>query len=520
MGSALRGGKKNYSVDAVKDFVQVKEVCSGSSSSWCSARFEPLETVNGHTKSAALKFRVGGSGRQAAVVLRDTTGDGRYDVVEQAEDLRMNGTGSPNSERLLLPNMAMDMNGDGTADIMMMDTIGDGRYNKVLHKDRAALSFIASMASEEPASPMSPMSPSSTSRSFSATFSSPRLRRAADTAEDADAQPLAPGWEQIWSQSQNCYYYCHRATRRVTWDRTEAIPCIPAVEEATDVRPLAPGWATARSKSRNNTTYYRHAVSGRKTWHASEARLGYPEYWSHSFDTDHFVDLVPGSSTFRAAQMLLSSTFMSIRTRDRKTRLPAALEAIKVWRVENSAVWGRYVTYRAQLQKKAEAEVSMPAYQPPAKTTELLPSELRRSLGMNINEVYLFHGTSPSGAAGITHSGFDLAKSSGTACYGRGVYLSECSSKSDEYCEVDEDGPHRGHCAMFLCRVALGRVLAWPHAEFSEELKAEWSSGCYDSILGDRQKLRGTYREFVLPPEAQDGAYPEYLVIYKRVYDD
>jgi len=511
MGAALRGRRRTYLADEVKDIVKVKQVCSGASSEWSAASLEPVHHSSGqHTKSAAVRLNLGG-GTLAKVILRDTTGDGRFDQVEQPGDVAL-GEASDCSACFLLPNMAMDLTGDGHADVMMVDTRGDGRYDTLLHRDRASLSFIAAMASEEPVG--SPASASSTSRSFF----SPRLHKTVDVAEEK--QTLAPGWEQVWSQSQNAYYYCHRATRRVTWDRTEAIPSLPGADEGADVRPLAPGWVASQSRTRN-ATYYRHPETGRTTWQAAEARLGYPTYWSHGSDSTHFVDLVPSGSTFRAVQMLLASTFLYIRTRDRKTRMPAALEAVKVWRVENSAVWGRYATHRAWLQKKAdEVGASLPAYDPPAKTSELLPSELRRTLGAQINEVYLFHGTSPTGAAGIVSGGFDLTKAAGTACYGRGVYLSECSSKSDEYCVPDEDGEHSGHCAMFLCRVALGCVLSWPHAEFSEELKASWSLGHYDSILGDRQKLRGTYREFVLPQESQDGAYPEYIVIYKRVYDD
>lgn len=36
----------------------------------------------------------------------------------------------------------------------------------------------------------------------------------------------------------------------------------------------------------------------------------------------------------------------------------------------------------------------------------------------------------------------------------------------------------------------------------------------HDSVLGDRQKARGTYREFVIFDSAL--AYPEYIVIYRR----
>jgi len=148
-----------------------------------------------------------------------------------------------------------------------------------------------------------------------------------------------------------------------------------------------------------------------------------------------------------------------------------------------------------------------------------VPEPPQRCLDESVNEVYLFHGTSPTGALGIVDIGFDISKAMKSACYGPGVYFAECSSKSDEYSAEEEDGLHRGHCAMLLCRVLLGRVLPW-QMEFSPELAAAWSAGGHDSILGDRVRLRGTYREFVLPPESCKGAYPEYLIIYRRHYED
>merc|ERR1712187_880464 len=169
-------------------------------------------------------------------------------------------------------------------------------------------------------------------------------------------------------------------------------------------------------------------------------------------------------------------------------------------------------------------------------TKELLPNDLggttlmtsgplvgfdppAKHMDDSVNEVYLFHGTTPSGSLGIIDGGFDTSKANTAACYGPGLYFAECSSKSDEYATVEADGVHKGHCAMLLCRVLLGRALSW-EKEFSPELAAEWSSGCYDSILGDRMRLRGTYREFVLPPECCRAAYPEYLIIYRRHHED
>ena len=36
----------------------------------------------------------------------------------------------------------------------------------------------------------------------------------------------------------------------------------------------------------------------------------------------------------------------------------------------------------------------------------------------------------------------------------------------------------------------------------------------YDSLLGDREKARGTFREFVVYDK--DQIYPEYAIIYRR----
>ena len=39
----------------------------------------------------------------------------------------------------------------------------------------------------------------------------------------------------------------------------------------------------------------------------------------------------------------------------------------------------------------------------------------------------------------------------------------------------------------------------------------------YDSLLGDRLRCRGTYREFVIFDAAQ--VYPEYMLLYRRFYN-
>mmetsp|Transcript_131447 Transcript_131447/g.281066 ORF Transcript_131447/g.281066 Transcript_131447/m.281066 type:complete len:541 (+) Transcript_131447:102-1724(+) len=537
MGNAQRGRYRLHPLDEDDEIssVKVKRVFSHSSSAWLRVKaasvpthaslFSPKKKLFGsrspkkgtggpapRPKAPALEVFLKG-GDTPNVVVKDSSGDGWYDSVEYS------GAAAPGEEQRsgsagALPMLAVDVTEDGKADAILIDTRGKGRYDRVINRNRAPLSFLATMAS------------ASTDTLEANLEGVEMLRGAAMLVPDAAARPLAPGWERVQSQSTGLHYYVHNASHRVTWDASEAEMPVPPSPCAAGQRPLAPGWTRRRSKS-TDRQYFFHAESGRTTWDSSEAELqhpsalDYPSYWKHADRRDGFLELVNTSSAFRHVQMLLASTFMFIRTRDRRTRLPIALEALKIWRVENALVWHRYATHRAFLQELATTASAgdFSPCEPLPKTSELLPSELTAELDAGVNEVYLFHGTSPQGALGIKDVGFDISKATGTACYGPGVYLTECSSKSDEYAQEDTDGLHAGHSAVLLCRVLLGRVLNW-HTEASADLSQTWSSGRHDSILGDRVRLRGTYREFVLPPESCQGAYPEYIIIYRRRYED
>ena len=67
---------------------------------------------------------------------------------------------------------------------------------------------------------------------------------------------------------------------------------------------------------------------------------------------------------------------------------------------------------------------------------------------------------------------------------------------------------------MILCRVVLGlpaTLLQPDPAAVADALDAG-----YNSIIGDREKAVGTYREFVVFNNSD--CYPEYVVLYKRIY--
>ena len=83
-------------------------------------------------------------------------------------------------------------------------------------------------------------------------------------------------------------------------------------------------------------------------------------------------------------------------------------------------------------------------------------------LDEEVNERWLFHGTSTEGADAITRGDFrvDLAGSNAGTLYGKGVYLAEASSKSDEYSSEGPGAPGERLRSMLLCRVIESKSLA------------------------------------------------------------
>merc|ERR1712032_1241581 len=112
---------------------------------------------------------------------------------------------------------------------------------------------------------------------------------------------------------------------------------------------------------------------------------------------------------------------------------------------------------------------------------------------------------------GISENGFkiDLAGHSAGTMFGPGCYFAECSSKSDEYCKDTTDGLY----TMLLCRVVCGEMFRVTEPKMWA-IREAMQSGDYDSVLGDREAGRGTYREFVVFQESL--IYPEYVIHYSR----
>jgi len=242
-------------------------------------------------------------------------------------------------------------------------------------------------------------------------------------------------------------------------------------------------------------------------------------------DTDNLIhkkELTdPASQAF--FQELLNKTFKRIYTRDRRgLRVPDSLQLVGVTYVANDQNWAEYTKRRDQVKKERPNCRWMPVCGKKPLTTVAI-EELGDSLGWSLpkldtslNEAWLWHGTSAAGAEGITSEDFcvDLAGTNAGTLYGRGVYLAEACSKSDEYATEDADDIRH----LLLVRSTLGNV------RYVDDIQPDvdnlvqsctMDGAFFDSVLGDREKTRKTYREFIVYDD--DQAYPSYILRYKRV---
>lgn len=133
-----------------------------------------------------------------------------------------------------------------------------------------------------------------------------------------------------------------------------------------------------------------------------------------------------------------------------------------------------------------------------------------------VNEAWFLHGTSHVAAEGITTEDFDMTRANPAGLFGAGLYFAESVSKSDEYVE----GKVIGGTEMFpllICRVCLGHVryCGERHPD-RRDLERKCLSNEFHSVLGDRKKTSGTFREFIIYDNLQ--VFPAYILYYTRQY--
>ena len=113
------------------------------------------------------------------------------------------------------------------------------------------------------------------------------------------------------------------------------------------------------------------------------------------------------------------------------------IQVIKVQRIENPNVWHDYSSKKKKLLANAAWTGCIESLQQHKEkailTTTLGISELDRLLISEINEVFLFHGTTMDNAESIVNQGTDSRLGKQTGMFGKGIYFAESSTKADQY---------------------------------------------------------------------------------------
>eukprot|EP00440_Ansanella_granifera_P041339 gb/GFBE01044830.1/.p1 GENE.gb/GFBE01044830.1/~~gb/GFBE01044830.1/.p1 ORF type:complete len:1240 (+),score=339.42 gb/GFBE01044830.1/:1-3720(+) len=231
-------------------------------------------------------------------------------------------------------------------------------------------------------------------------------------------------------------------------------------------------------------------------------------------------------------QKLFDDTKASIVTRDRATRgdgvMPRGYRVEKIISVMNAESWGAYMKRVDEISEQCRrfsgaaptadsvwAEWSGKVHTA-AHGEAILQGAHLPGLAADANEFLMFHGTKPEAADSIAKNHFDMAFACKTGLFGAGLYFAESSSKSDEYVKGDA----KGWYPMILCRVTLGRINYCSNKDpvtdpGRDKLESSCIGGEFHSVLGDRMKARGTYREFVVYDHYQ--VYPHFIVWYSRI---
>lgn len=245
-----------------------------------------------------------------------------------------------------------------------------------------------------------------------------------------------------------------------------------------------------------------------------------PGYWRHKELKKGFDERVDVDDNFvNQLQVLLDATYKSKTTRDRKgAAMPSRLVVKMAHRIEDASMWIRFCQAKKALNRRDGYEQFAVEYgDRPVKTAQW-SEENGFSLDPGVNEYFLMHGSSPQGVIGVSNDGFrtQLAGTNAGSMFTAGCYLAECCSKSDEYAQTD-DTFYEGLCALILCRTACGQAFRVTKPNDEAIMAARNANAC-DSVLGDREAVVGTYREFVV--FNANLVYPEFVILYEREYAD
>jgi hypothetical protein len=139
----------------------------------------------------------------------------------------------------------------------------------------------------------------------------------------------------------------------------------------------------------------------------------------------------------------------------------------------------------------------------------------KNDLSADVNEFYLFHGTSSQMASVIAEHGFDERVAAMGGLYGAGSYFASSACKSHEYSSKKIDSRD---LVMLVCRVTMGN----PHStskHHSGQRRAPDNPATpgrpFDSIFAEKGIANSgiqNHNEYVVFDRLQ--VYPEFIVRY------
>ncbi|OLP83580.1 Tankyrase-1 [Symbiodinium microadriaticum] len=210
-----------------------------------------------------------------------------------------------------------------------------------------------------------------------------------------------------------------------------------------------------------------------------------PAYWFHAREelTGAFHETHPDHQMKAVLEDLMNKTWLSDPTvglrpghtghHEHATARTVGLRVLKVIRVEDSEMWRDYKAAQRRMRSRRGPPSCPPLH---VHTVEALPEREHRRLHDEVNEVYLFYGSSPQRVMYLAHHGFPLETGprpdevlspvrgeaeelpAASKLFGEGAYLHEDASEADKLSSDDKGGYYRGYFAMLLCRVTLGNV--------------------------------------------------------------
>jgi len=193
-----------------------------------------------------------------------------------------------------------------------------------------------------------------------------------------------------------------------------------------------------------------------------------------------------------------------------------------VERVENESLWQKYQLCRETLKKTCAAQhvrslTTTTNWQPAilSKLSKKYAESSKAELSTDINEFYLFHGTSSKSARFICEHGFDERVANLNGLYGAGSYFAINSCKAHQYSLKYKDS---STLVMIVCRVVMGSPYCTSTTHTQKRRppdNAATPGRPFDSIFAQHGIAHGGHQqhnEYVVFDRQQ--VYPEFIVRY------